>query len=176
MSVQPSPSHASPARKTPGVSSTHPNTPNIQLPRSQPQQDEGGPSTDPTVAPRFPSPQTFDVLPPLHALLARLLSNQSSSFATGQPGESGLSQSTEPTPGGGIGSLDSLDPKSLLTGASAVKIRIQKARNAVEEMPDIDRTIAEQEEEIQQLEKKIEKLKGVLSDFKVRSGELADGL
>ncbi|KAM5435143.1 hypothetical protein MferCBS31731_006440 [Microsporum ferrugineum] len=172
MSVQPSSAHATPTRKTPGVSSTHPNTPNIQPPPSQ--QDET--TSDPKVAPTFPPPQTFDILPPLHALLARLLSNPSTSFATGQPGESGLSQSTEQTPGGGIASLDGLDPKSLLTGASAVKIRIQKARNAVEELPDIDRTIAEQEEEIQQLERRIAKLKGVMDEFRVRSEKLVGGI
>ncbi|EFE41984.1 conserved hypothetical protein [Trichophyton verrucosum HKI 0517] len=179
MSVQPSPSRATPSRKTPGVSSTHPNTPSIQQPQgqSQSQQDEAIiSSSDPAVAPPFPPPQTFDILPPLHALLARLLSNQSSSFATGQPGEPGLSQSTEQTPGGGIASLDGLDPKSLLTGASAVKIRIQKARNAVEEMPDIERTIAEQEEEIVMLEKRIGRLRGVLDDFRGRSEKLAGGL
>ncbi|EZF34422.1 Mediator of RNA polymerase II transcription subunit 9 [Trichophyton interdigitale] len=179
MSVQPSPSRATPSRKTPGVSSTHPNTPSIQQPQGQSQshQDEAIiSSSDPTVAPPFPPPQTFDILPPLHALLARLLSNQSSSFATGQPGEPGLSQSTEQTPGGGIASLDGLDPKSLLTGASAVKIRIQKARNAVEEMPDIERTIAEQEEEIAMLEKRIRRLRGVLDDFRGRSEKLAGGL
>ncbi|EGD84698.1 hypothetical protein H112_08412 [Trichophyton rubrum D6] len=180
MSVQPSPSRATPSRKTPGVSSTHPNTPSIQQPQgqSQSQQDEAIiiSSFDPTAAPPFPPPQTFDILPPLHALLARLLSNQSSSFATGQPGEPGLSQSTEQTPGGGIASLDGLDPKSLLTGASAVKIRIQKARNAVEEMPDIERTIAEQEEEIVMLEKRIGRLRGVLDNFRGRSEKLAGGL
>lgn len=72
--------------------------------------------------------------------------------------------------------MDGLDPKSLLTGASAVKIRIQKARNAVEEMPDIERTIAEQEEEIAMLEKRIRRLRGVLDDFRGRSEKLAGGL
>lgn len=128
----------------------------------------------------FPSPQVFDILPPLHALLSRLVSNAADRTATG-----GLSQPNGGPPGSQtltgegvvgnngvsdpLGSTSFLDPKVLLTEASAIKIRIQKARAVVAELPDIDRTIDEQMEEIEVLERKIRKLKTVVGEF----GELS---
>ncbi|KAL2839075.1 RNA polymerase II transcription mediator complex subunit 9-domain-containing protein [Aspergillus pseudoustus] len=58
-----------------------------------------------------------------------------------------------------------LDIKSLPTEVSSIKIRIQKAQAVVENLPDVDRTVAEQEREIQELEDRIAKLKSVISDF-----------
>lgn len=55
-----------------------------------------------------------------------------------------------------------------------MKIRIQKAKNAVEELPDIDRTVAEQEEEIAYLERRIDRLNEVIGDFGRGSGRIID--
>ncbi|MCJ1256760.1 hypothetical protein MMC24_004584 [Lignoscripta atroalba] len=93
----------------------------------------------------LPSPQTFDIVPPLHALLSRLLVS-----------------SVE-------GSAESpISPKDLATEAAAIKIKIQKARAAAETLPDIHRTVAEQEEEIDELYGRIVGLKKVL-------GQIAEG-
>ncbi|MCJ1375882.1 hypothetical protein MMC20_007120 [Loxospora ochrophaea] len=88
----------------------------------------------------LPPPQTFDILPPLHALLGRLL-----------------------PPPDSTSSAPALSPKDLATEAAAIKIKIQKARAAVQGLPDVERTIEEQQEEIRELEDKISGLKGALA-------------
>ncbi|GKZ23128.1 hypothetical protein AbraIFM66951_000035 [Aspergillus brasiliensis] len=141
----------------------------------------------------FPSPQTFDIVPPLHGLLSRLLSPSTNAAGgvratddptgaaapTGPPsGTPGQPQSqqqaatvTSAGPGGaeisGLGSSTSpaLDIKDLPTEVSSIKIRIQKAQAVVENLPDVDRSVADQEKEIQELEDRIAKLKSVISDF-----------
>ncbi|KAI9707275.1 MAG: hypothetical protein M1836_000235 [Candelina mexicana] len=90
-------------------------------------------------APALPPPQTFDVLPPLHSLLMRLVP-QLISHPDQQP----------------------LEPQHLATESSVIKIRLQKARTAVEAMPDVERNVAEQEEEIKGLEERIAKQREVL--------------
>ncbi|EEH09009.1 conserved hypothetical protein [Histoplasma capsulatum G186AR] len=152
----------------------------------QPQQEDqqGIPQPAP-----FPPPQTFDILPSLHDLLLRLASSSSNphqhqtdptsagdndgpSSAIGGPGTGpGVAANTtaaRPT------SVDAaavafLDPKLLLSEASAVKIRIQKAKAALESLPDIQRGVAEQEDEIRVLEERIERLKGIIVEFGKRS-------
>jgi hypothetical protein len=131
---------------------------------------------DSTTVP-FPAPQIFDILPPLHALLSRLVSNNPDKTAQQQPNGSALGGQTlsgEAVVGGGGGGgggagVSFLDPKVLLTEASAIKIRVQKARVAVAELPDVDRTVDEQLHEIEELEAKIEKLKAVVGEFGQRS-------
>ncbi|KAI1976898.1 hypothetical protein LOZ53_005258 [Ophidiomyces ophidiicola] len=166
MSQKTSPTVPSPALKTPLGHSTHANT-RVNSPTLSPQD----PASQDAVRP-FPAPQTFDILPPLHALLVRLLStppNEQQAAATNPD------VSTEPvilsTPGVET-TMHSLDPRALVTGASAVKIRIQKARSAIEELPDMQRSVEEQEAEIKLLEKKIARLKGVIGDFGQRAGEV----
>ncbi|KAF7593422.1 hypothetical protein BBP40_011524 [Aspergillus hancockii] len=161
----------------------------------------------------FPPPQTFDIIPPLHGLLLRLLSPQTNSegvsngvrttedaangpsggtsSAAAQPQSQSQQQTTAgnqnndnhgvlPTvssaaPGSAsaaaeIAALSSnapppLDIKDLPTEASSIKIRIQKAQAVVEGLPDVDRSVAEQQDEINELEDRIASLKSVISDF-----------
>jgi len=70
----------------------------------------------------LPPCKTLDILPPLHALLTRLLPLPSSSAP--------------------------LDPKDLSTEISALKIRIQKAWAAKAELLDVEWSVAEQKVEI----------------------------
>ncbi|KAF9884049.1 hypothetical protein FE257_002334 [Aspergillus nanangensis] len=166
----------------------------------------------------FPPPQTFDILPPLHGLLLRLLAPQTNnegvsngvrptddpagptSSAAG-PGQSqSQSQQQQPTPhpqqppstanennAAGLPTVSSaapgsasaaaeiaalssnapppLDVKNLPTEASSIKIRIQKAHAVVESLPDVHRSVSEQETEIRELEDRIARLKSVISDF-----------
>ncbi|OOF96670.1 hypothetical protein ASPCADRAFT_506303 [Aspergillus carbonarius ITEM 5010] len=163
----------------------------------------------------FPSPQTFDIIPPLHGLLLRLLSPPTNAAGvsngvrsaddpngaaapTSAPGQSQSQPhssaiagtennsntvvlATVPSAGPGqvpaaaeIATLGSnapppLDIKDLPTEVSSIKIRIQKAHTVVESLPDVDRSVAEQEEEIKELEDRIAKLKSVISDFGKRA-------
>jgi hypothetical protein len=55
-----------------------------------------------------------------------------------------------------------LDIQELAAAAGPIKIRIQKARAAVKELPDMDRSIAEQEEEIAELKNRIAKMRDML--------------
>ena len=97
-------------------------------------------STSPPTHPAtLPPADTFDFIPPLHALLSRLLVNQSET--TGN---------------------HTLSPKDLATEAAAIKIKIQKARAAVQVLPDVDRSVVEQQEEIGELEQRIREQKRVL--------------
>lgn len=114
----------------------------------------------------FPPPQTFDILPSLHALLDQLLSaSEKTETGVDGTGESG-GGAAAPRAGSSAGSLD---PKLLITEASAVKIRVQKARAAVDGLSDVERSVEEQEKEIKELEGKIEKLKALIRDFGERS-------
>lgn len=56
-----------------------------------------------------------------------------------------------------------LSPKDLTTASSAVRIKIQKARVAVQRLPDINRSVQDQEREIRELEDEVSRLKGVLA-------------
>ncbi|KAL4908073.1 hypothetical protein BDW74DRAFT_148541 [Aspergillus multicolor] len=67
--------------------------------------------------------------------------------------------------------LPPLEVKKLPTEVSSIKIRIQKAQAVVEGLPDVDRTVAEQEKEIEDLEDKITRLKSVISDFGRRANK-----
>jgi len=148
----------------------------------------------------FPPPPTFEIIPPLHGILSRLLlhkgpSNQSgtaSGDAIGAPGASGDAQShNQQAPSSGVGGGNNdlgasqsaaevpilnpkahghLDIKDLPTETSSVKVRIQKARDIVEGLPDVHRSVEEQQKEIDELEDRVARLRSVISDFGSRAG------
>ncbi|KAI9757648.1 MAG: hypothetical protein M4579_003373 [Chaenotheca gracillima] len=103
----------------------------------------------------LPPPSTFDFLPPLHTLLSRLVPSSTPDGASGQVNTA-------------TGELNgpSLEPQHLATEATTLRIRIQKARAAIEALPDVDRTIEEQEGEIKELEAKVSGLKDCLGEIK----------
>ncbi|KAJ5468042.1 hypothetical protein N7475_005794 [Penicillium sp. IBT 31633x] len=154
------------------------------------------PSKDtPTPAPQtvpFPSPQTFEIIPPLHGILSRLLSSKGHqtglSGASGDTtGASGASQAHNQQASDGNNDNPSsshavpdvavpdpsahppLDVKNLPTETSSVKIRIQKARTVVEGLPDVHRSVHDQQREIAELEHRVRRLRSVISDFGVRA-------
>jgi hypothetical protein len=106
----------------------------------------------------LPPPSTFDILPPLHALLSRLLlpASQPSTQTPFSPPITSSPALTNPT------NTTPLAPKDLATASSIVKIKIQKARVAIRGLPDMERTIEEQELEIWELEKEVERVNGIL--------------
>ncbi|KAJ5513995.1 hypothetical protein N7463_003547 [Penicillium fimorum] len=147
----------------------------------------------------FPSPQTFEIIPPLHGILSRLLSKGQQPGSsdvpgdtTGDPGASQTQAQQAPTsiPNGGhngnntsshavpeVSVLGSsarppLDVKTLPTETSSVRIRIQKARTVVEGLPDVHRSVDDQQREIAELEDRVRRLRSVISDFGNRAGML----
>ncbi|KAF2717660.1 hypothetical protein K431DRAFT_198834, partial [Polychaeton citri CBS 116435] len=97
----------------------------------------------------LPSPQIFDVLPPLHELLARIdhsSSGPSDSTNTNPPAETGVAYVDQ----------QPLDPKDLPNEILPIKGRIRRALKKLEELPDMDRTVEEQREEIEDLEARIQ--------------------
>lgn len=107
--------------------------------------------TNPEPVP-LPPPQTFDILPPLHELLARI------DHAPNDPMHAATSEDdvvtySEPQP---------LEPKDLPNEVIAIKSKIRKALRELEKLPDMDRGVEEQEAEIGMLEEKAEKQKEVL--------------
>jgi hypothetical protein len=98
----------------------------------------------------LPAPNTFDLLPPLHDILLRVLDAPAdpSLAAAGQPDSQGP-----------------LEPARLPDATLTLKRKIQKAREAVERIPDVGRTVEEQEEEIQALEERVKRLRGVLESL-----------
>ncbi|KAJ5808603.1 hypothetical protein N7474_009872 [Penicillium riverlandense] len=144
-------------------------------------------STAPQTVP-FPPPQTFEIIPPLHGILLRLLSQKNTASEQGNTTAPAGNESTQPQSqqpldpknGTGPSSLDltnlepnahpPLDVKDLPTETSSVKIRLQKARTVVEGLPDVDRSVAEQQQEIEELEDHVARLRSVISDFGSRAG------
>ena len=97
----------------------------------------------------LPPPGTFDVLPDLHRLLSRLISTSA--------------QLPAPTPTPNEPHADGpLEIQHLATAATAIKLKIAKARRAVMALPDIDRTCEDQQDEIDSLEARIAKQKAAL--------------
>jgi hypothetical protein len=122
-------------------------------------------------APPLPPPDTFDFLPPLYSLLRRL---QQPSGLDPQPGTQDASHTG--LPGGSPQQLErvsssggggKLDISNLETAASAVRLKIVKARHIVENMPDVDRTVEEQEDEIRELEVRVKRQRAMLKKLGV---------
>jgi len=102
--------------------------------------------------PALPSAALFDFLPQLHELLSRLLDTDTD-YAVPQSAPHYKAQ--EP-----------LAMHQLSGAVSSVRVNIGKARAAVEALPDVNRTIQEQEEEISILKARIARQKGVLGGIR----------
>lgn len=172
------------------------------LPKSSaaPESPSKDASTSPQTVP-FPPPQTFEIVPPLHGLLLRLLSQKDTSngpsgvsgdatgaaggsadaqsqsqqqapstIAGGEKSRSGPSQVAAEAPVLDPNAQPPLDIKELPKAASTVKIRIQKARGIVEGLPDVERSIEDQEQEIDELEDRVTRLRSAIADFGSRAG------
>lgn len=101
-------------------------------------------TTNQSVLNTLPPAQLFDILPPLHSLLSRLLL---------PPSADGLTPATD--------TITPLSPKDLATAASSITNKIQKARIAVRELPGVEMSIEEQEDVIAELEEESRRLRGV---------------
>ncbi|EPE26971.1 hypothetical protein GLAREA_02885 [Glarea lozoyensis ATCC 20868] len=114
-------------------------------------------ATPPQFAPPSTASLEIDTLPVLYALLSRL-QPPASSGAAGSP----------PAATPSINTPSLADPtaplrlKDIPIATDGVKHKLQKARKEVKGFPDVERTIAEQEEEIRELQEKIREQKEVL--------------
>lgn len=167
-------------------------------PSSVPDTPYGEASSSPSPQPvPFPSPQTFDIIPPLHGLLLRLISPQTTGEAAlsgaRPPPAAGAASSAAPPHSqsqlqppsatdnhassnaevGAVGpnAPPPLDIKDLPIETNSIRIRIQKARAVVESLPDVHRTVADQEREIEELEDRIARLRSVIVEFGKRAGK-----
>ena len=111
----------------------------------------------PTAAP-LPPAQTFDVLPALHELLARI---EHTSLPPGDTGEESIDHHYT--------DLAPLEPKDLPAEVLSIKSRIRRALRELEKLPDMHRSVAEQEQEIAALESRVQVQRAMIR----RLGELA---
>lgn len=112
----------------------------------------------PFPAPTLPSPQTFDILPALHELLARLEHHPD----------------TDPSIPTGAAYKDTppLEPKNLPTEVLAIKSKIRRALRELEKLPDMDRSVEDLEREIRILKERERRQREVLAGLGRVVGEL----
>jgi hypothetical protein len=111
------------------------------------------------------SPDAFSPLPPLSEILTRLrppppsttLNPLGSPAAASQPTPSAAT----PLPTTAL-STGPLSLKEIPAATDPIKHRLQRARQQVKALPDIGRTVAEQEREIEELTERIREQKEVL--------------
>ncbi|KAG4418497.1 hypothetical protein IFR04_008391 [Cadophora malorum] len=115
------------------------------------------------------SPDSIDTLPVLSQILARLQTPSSTSGAStaGSPPAASPSQITT-----GNGPLNI---KDIPTATDGIKHKLQKARVLVKELPDMERSVEEQEEEMAELEEKIRKQRDVLRRLREVGLEIKKG-
>lgn len=118
--------------------------------------------------PQLPPPQVFDILPALHELLARIDHASTSNPADVHDGSTDDSNDI----GALYTDLQPLEPKDLPAEVLQIKAKIRRALRELEKLPDMDRSVQEQEDEIAELEAKIEKQRAMVRRF----GELAKGM
>lgn len=57
---------------------------------------------------------------------------------------------------------DELDPKDVAHESSRIRLKMERARVMVSELPDVDRSLEEQKKEIRELEEKIERQRSIM--------------
>ena len=114
------------------------------------------------------SADSVDTLPVLSAVLSRLqnLSTPATASAASPPTPSPL----QVVNGAGL-----LTIKDVPAATDQLKHKLQRARAQVKELPDIDRSLAEQQEEIRELEERIAKQRGVLETLRQAGAATSSG-
>ncbi|TID13924.1 hypothetical protein E2P81_ATG06990 [Venturia nashicola] len=126
----------------------------------------------------LPPPETFDFLPLLHVLLRRISVPSGAPLPNldGTGGGEGAEATSSADSSDKVWDLKNhLDIKNLGSAVSHVKVRMQRARVAVRSMPDIERRVEEQEEEMRELERVIERQRSVLTGLGHGQGEAVSG-
>lgn len=120
-----------------------------------------------TASLNLPPSQTFDVLPALHELLARIDHGSNSSTDIQDPTTGDVEDINALYP-----ELQPLEPKELPTEVLQIKAKIRKATKVLEKLPDMERTVGEQNEEIEALEDRIKRQREMLAKL----GQLAKAM
>lgn len=117
-------------------------------------QDNGASSS--TDRPSMPPSHLFDILPALHEILSRI---------DHAPSGPDTSEHDNTDLGTAYTNLQPLDPKELSTAILPLKAQIRKGQRELEKLPDMERSVAEQEEEITELEDRIRRQEAVLASL-----------
>ena len=110
----------------------------------------------------LPPPQTFDILPPLHELLARIDVYHSQNHPGTDLDDHAGPDDAAADLGASYAELQPLNPKDLPTAVLDIKARVRHALKELEKLPDMDRTTEEQTAEIAKLETRIAKQQELL--------------
>ena len=113
-----------------------------------------------TARPPLPQPQIFDILPTLHELLSRI--ERAPPSTSSQLPDHDSTNTNNNEIGAHYQDQAPLEPKELPTEVLAIKAKIRKALREVERLPDMEWSVEEQEEEITELEERIERQKEVV--------------
>jgi hypothetical protein len=108
------------------------------------------------------SPDAIDTIPMISSLLSRLQPPTSTSSTAGDT----PAPPADPNPN----KPDEFGPitiKEFPKRSDSMKRKLQKARVAAKELPDMERTVKEQEEEIRELEERIRMQREVLESLKL---------
>lgn len=104
------------------------------------------------------SADTVDTLPVLSAVLSRLQNLSTSTTSAASP--------PTPSPSQAASGTGPLTIKDIPVATDQLKHKLQKARAQVKELPDIERSTAEQEEEIRELEERVGRQRDVLEKLR----------
>lgn len=137
------------------------------------------PDAIPHALPAGLTPDSVDVPSELYTILSRLRYADKNGASTNGDGDSNKPGANTPagglpgsTPSGGAlqpangSDTKTLSTKDLTAATDPLKHKVQRARAAVHTLPDITRTIAEQEAEIKEWQDKIESQRKVLQQLK----------
>ncbi|TKA77462.1 hypothetical protein B0A55_04771 [Friedmanniomyces simplex] len=108
------------------------------------------PATSLTQQPALPPPQLFDILPALHEILAHI---DHTSSDTVPPDDNDTDNDHEM--GLNYTNLPPLDPKDLPTAILPLKAQMRRGLRELERLPDMERSVEEQVEEIAELEGRV---------------------
>jgi hypothetical protein len=117
------------------------------------------------------NPSSLDTLPILAATFARIQATNSTSLAGGSSpyptsAPSNVIPAVESTTFKETFSSEPLTTKQIPAATDGLKHRLQRTRAQVAQLPDMERTVEEQEEEMRELEQRIRQQRGVLERLK----------
>jgi len=107
------------------------------------------------------NPDSIDTVPILSALLSRLPDSSSTVPTTSTAGSPPAGSPSNLATGTGP-----LGVKDIPLATNEIKHKFQRARAQIKELPDIERSLEEQEEEIRDLEEKIARQRAVLAGLR----------
>ncbi|KAE8449968.1 hypothetical protein EG329_007107 [Mollisiaceae sp. DMI_Dod_QoI] len=107
------------------------------------------------------SPDCLDTIPVLSSILSRLQPPQNANNAASATGSPPAATPKDLAEGTGP-----LTVKEIPLAADKIKSKLQTARLQVKQLPDMERSVSEQEQEIRELEDKISKQRAALAQLK----------